>query len=128
MWPHCVTEGVTALCPARCTLIPLDSDAAAVPSPLARWMPLAGGTVFPLADTTDEQLRAWETGPYEMKYKQTRTCGPGLEVKPKKRKAVLWYNHHVSIETRFAGSASASVSHCGSPYPRLSFRSRRATA
>lgn len=51
--------------------------------------------MFPLADATDEQLAAWHRLPHDQKYRQTRTCSPGLEVKPKKRKAVLWYNHEV---------------------------------
>eukprot|EP00054_Salpingoeca_dolichothecata_P001543 m.19672 g.19672 ORF g.19672 m.19672 type:complete len:371 (+) comp12291_c0_seq1:58-1170(+) len=51
-----------------------------------------GGTVFPLADTTEEQLSEWSDWP---EYQQTRKCSPGLKVMPKKRKAILWYNHKV---------------------------------
>jgi len=54
-----------------------------------------GGTVFPLADTTDEELKEWENSAHADKYKQTRECGPGLVVKPKKGKAVMWYNHKI---------------------------------
>eukprot|EP01147_Barroeca_monosierra_P002269 gene2269-5266_t len=54
-----------------------------------------GGTVFPLADTTEEEYIAWFSSNEPDKYKQTRTCSPGLAVPPKKRKAVMWYNHEV---------------------------------
>lgn len=54
---------------------------------------LAGGTVFPLANTNDTQLEEWEKSMAADKYKQTRTCSPGLVVPPKKLKAVMWYNH-----------------------------------
>ena len=53
-----------------------------------------GGTVFPLADTTEEEYQAWNVSTSADKYKQTRTCGPGVVVKPQKGKAVMWYNHH----------------------------------
>jgi hypothetical protein len=56
---------------------------------------LTGGTVFPLADTTDEELLAWRRDGSADKYKQTVTCGPGLAVTPKKGKAIIWYNHKV---------------------------------
>ena len=46
-----------------------------------------GGTIFPLADTTDEELRAWDANRH---YKQTQKCGPGLAVPPKRGKAVMW--------------------------------------
>ena len=54
-----------------------------------------GGTVFPLADATDTELNVWEHSNHETKYKQTRTCSPGLVSPPKKRKAIMWYNHNV---------------------------------
>ncbi len=59
-----------------------------------------GGTVFPLADTTDEQLLAWRRDPSGSKYKQTVKCGPGLTVWPKKGKAIIWYNHKVRTYVR----------------------------
>lgn len=63
-----------------------------------------GGTVFPLADTTDEELKEWENSAHADKYKQTRECGPGLVVKPKKGKAVMWYNH--KIDRGYLGTSS----------------------
>eukprot|EP00043_Microstomoeca_roanoka_P017381 m.181167 g.181167 ORF g.181167 m.181167 type:complete len:457 (+) comp16625_c2_seq3:470-1840(+) len=53
-----------------------------------------GGTVFPLADLTPEQFQAFLDRTDPGKFKQTRTCSPGLVVPPKKAKAVIWYNHH----------------------------------
>ena len=55
-----------------------------------------GGTVFPLADTSDEILEKWETSNHPLKYKQTRTCvgedpNRTVVVKPKRGKAIIWY-------------------------------------
>jgi hypothetical protein len=73
-----------------------------------------GGTVFPLADKNETEYEAWkQLTDNNVKYKQvrsqyffaaisvfhllvqTRTCSPGLSVKPAKGKAIMWYNHHV---------------------------------
>lgn len=59
-----------------------------------------GGTVFPLADTSDEILEQWETSSHPLKYKQTRTCvgedpNRTVVVKPKRGKAIIWYNHKI---------------------------------
>ena len=56
---------------------------------------VGGGTIFPLADTTDEELKRWHLRP---SYSQTQRCEQGtdgLVVSPKKGKAVMWYNHHI---------------------------------
>eukprot|EP00052_Salpingoeca_macrocollata_P015718 m.125536 g.125536 ORF g.125536 m.125536 type:complete len:294 (-) comp19785_c0_seq4:125-1006(-) len=51
-----------------------------------------GGTIFPLADTTEEQYMEWAA---HKVYKQTQACSPGLSVPPKKGKAIMWYNHEI---------------------------------
>eukprot|EP00045_Choanoeca_perplexa_P002473 m.24630 g.24630 ORF g.24630 m.24630 type:complete len:353 (+) comp11537_c0_seq2:208-1266(+) len=54
-----------------------------------------GGTVFPLANMNETEYTKWKRSNHPLKYKQTRTCTPGTVVKPKRGKAVMWYNHHV---------------------------------
>ena len=70
-----------------------------------------GGTVFPLADTSDDEFEEWRTSVAEDKFKQTRTCSPGVEVKPKKRKAIMWYNHQV--QDGYLGPLNARSLHGG---------------
>ena len=47
-----------------------------------------------MIDTTDEEFQAWNVSTAEDKYKQTRTCSPGMVVQPKRGKAIMWYNHY----------------------------------
>ena len=51
--------------------------------------------MFPLADSTDDQLSQWRRQQDASKFKQTIECAPGLVVTPAKGKAILWYNHKV---------------------------------
>ena len=47
---------------------------------------LSGGTVFPLADTTSEEMAARTIDDRPQLGLETRSCSPGLAVTPKKRK------------------------------------------